>query len=195
MAVKNTGTERLIKDTAKKVFLTDVRLHATTEDIAREAGVPRTSVHYYFRSKDVLYHQVFTEALQELTKRLNAVIDSKQPFRAKLEEFIDVGLSQTTEHPFLVTFVVTEMINHGHELIDKNSPELLSKFRREIAAEMKKGTIRKMEPMQFILNLYSLLFYPAISGPILKPLFQIDGKAYRKLLEGRKGIILKSLLI
>ena len=195
MALRNTGTERLIKDTAKKVFLTEGRLHATTEDIAKEAGVPRTSVHYYFRSKDVLYHQVFTEALQELTNRLNAVIDSKQPFKDKLEEFIEVGLKQTAEHPFLVTFVVTEMINHGHQLIDRNSTEILNKFRREISGEMKKGTIRKMEPMQFILNLYSLLFYPAISGPILKELFQIDNKVYRALLEDRKGIILKSLLL
>jgi TetR/AcrR family transcriptional regulator len=43
MAARDAGTEKLIKDTAKK-FFAEGKLHATTQDIADAAGISRTSL-------------------------------------------------------------------------------------------------------------------------------------------------------
>ena len=194
MAARNTETERLIKETAKKIFLVEGRIHATTEDIAQEAGIPRTSVHYYFRTRDLLFKHVFNEALSDLTARLNSVIESDLPFREKLENYIDICLSDASAHPYVETFVVTEIINQKFELVDKESPVRLKAFLKEIKTEMTKGVIPEMNPFQFILNLFALLTYPAIAAPLYKKLFEIESQPYQKLLKERKQVILKVLL-
>ncbi len=55
MAAKDTGssTENLIKETAMRVFFKEGRFTATTQEIADAAGVNRTLLHYYFRSRDI----------------------------------------------------------------------------------------------------------------------------------------------
>ena len=193
MPTRNTGTEKLIKQTAKKIFLEDGKLHATTDDIAKEAKIPRTSVHYYFRSRDHLFKQVFDEALVELVQRLNEIVDSSLPFRQKIENYIDVCFAQSTQYPHLETFIITEIINQRLE-VGEEDPARMKKFLKEIKSEMDKGNIPEMNPRQFILNLFSLITYPAIAAPLNKKLFSIDDKAYERLLKERKAVIMKVLL-
>lgn len=193
MAARNTGTEQLIKNTAKKIFLEEGKLHATTEDIAKEAKIPRTSVHYYFRSRDILFKHVFDEALVELTERLNEVIDSSLPFREKIENYIDICFAQSVRYPHLETFIITEIINQRIK-VDEEDPARIKKFLKEIKSEMDKGNVPSMNPQQFILNLFSLITYPAIASPLNKKLFMIDDKSYERLLKERKKVIMKVLL-
>src|SRR3954465_6320168 len=98
---KPRDTEQLIIDTARKIFLVEGRLHATTEDIGRSAGLPRTSVHYYFRTRDLLFKRVFNEALEDLTKRLNSIVESDLPFAKKIDQYIETWLSFSLMYPHL----------------------------------------------------------------------------------------------
>ena len=193
MPAKNTGTEALLKETAKRIFLIEGRLHATTDDIAKEAGVPRTSVHYYFRSRDLLFKQVFNEAMMDLTVRLNQVVESGLPFREKIENFIDICLTQAFAFPYMETFMVTEMINHEFKLVDKESPVKIKGLLKEIKTEMAHGTIPQTNPMHFVINLFSLITYPSLAAPLYKQIFAINSASYLKLLKERKQVILKVL--
>ena len=47
---KDQGTEHLIMEAAKKVFLRKGMAGARMQDIADEAGFNKALVHYYFRS-------------------------------------------------------------------------------------------------------------------------------------------------
>ena len=73
MAQRDKGTEQLIKDTAKRIFFSDGKLHATTQDIADAAGVNRTLVNYYFRSRDMLFEQVADEARAEMAEVIDPI--------------------------------------------------------------------------------------------------------------------------
>lgn len=188
---QHVNSEQRIRETARRIFLIEGRLHATTADIAKEAGVPRTSVHYYFRSRDILFKDVFNEALQGVSRRLNDVVESKLPFKSKIETFVDVFTSETLTYPYLETFVVTEIITQKFVLPDKNSPKKFNTFLKEIQKEMTRGTIHRMEPLQFILNLFALLVHPAITAPLYRQLFNIKSDRYRELLKDRRKVILQ----
>jgi len=194
MAIRTTGAETLITETAKKIFLVEGRIHATTEDIAREAGVPRTSVHYYFRSRDLLFERVFSEALAEVRQRLNIIIDSDVPFRIKLEKYVEACLQLSFTYPHIETFVITEIINQSNTLTDIDNPIKLNVFMKEIREQMKKGVIVEMNPYQFILNLFALIAYPSVAAPLCKKLFDVSDEAYAKLIKERKRVILSVLL-
>jgi TetR/AcrR family transcriptional regulator len=109
MAVRDTGAEQLIKDTAKRIFFAEGKRNATTQDIADAAGVTRTLVNYYFRSKDVLFRQVFDEAMQDMRHKFDAVLEAELPFRKKLEGFIDMFYAEVTAFPYKESFMISEV--------------------------------------------------------------------------------------
>lgn len=193
MPLKNTGTEQHIKDTAKRLLFAEGKLHATTQEIADAAGVNRTALHYYFRSRDQLIAAIFQEAMQDLSQRLNKCMMADQPFKAKTENIIAVFLRHMIAFPYQETFLVTEINTLGKQLISDIQSAPVKAYLQEAADEMEKGTIQKTNPAHFLMNLFSLLSYPLIMAPLYKKLFQVSAKDFRELIDER-GKLIMSLL-
>jgi TetR/AcrR family transcriptional regulator len=193
MAIRDTGAEQLIKDTAKRIFFAEGKLNATTQDIADAAGVTRTLVNYYFRSKDVLFKQVFDESMHDMGKRMDEVIQSTLPFKKKIERFIEVFYTQLTAYPYQESFMIAEINSNGFSIPKKEEPNVLAAFLKEIHTEMEKGVVKKMKPMNFLLNLFALMAYPLLTRPLFKIIFELDDLQYTKLLNDRKKMIVDIL--
>lgn len=187
MAVRDTGTEQHIKDTAKRVFFAEGKLNATTQDIADAAGVNRTLLNYYFRSKDTLIQQVFKDAMDNLGHLLDEVMESDVPFKQKISNLIDVFLNEASAYPYQETFLVSE-INSGNMLDDVKS-EKIRNFNIQVQAAMDEGLIQQMNPMHFMMNLFSLMAYPLIIRPLYEKLMDLSTDEYTNLIKERKEII------
>ena len=84
MPVVDARTEELIKETAMRIFFVEGRLHATTQVIAKEAGVNRGLIYYYFKGRDELFEAVFKEAIAVVRNRLGELFLAKSiPFNKK----------------------------------------------------------------------------------------------------------------
>ncbi|WDF54162.1 TetR/AcrR family transcriptional regulator [Mucilaginibacter sp. KACC 22063] len=193
MATRDTGTEQRIKDTAKRIFFAEGRLNATTQDIADAAGVSRTLVNYYYRSVDALIQQVYKEAMLELGEKLDSVMESDMPFKSKIEHFIEVFSTQVIQFPYQETFLVKEMNADRDILNTEEKHEKTKKFLAQIQAEMSAGTIEQMNPIHFMMNLFSLMAYPIVMKPMFEKIFKLDEDQFRKLIEERKKVIFKML--
>ena len=90
-------TETLIKETAKKVFFQKGQLHATTQEIADEAGVNRALIHYYFRSREHLISAVLDEAIAERKAKFMDILGEDVPLQNKIATFIDVFIGSMTD--------------------------------------------------------------------------------------------------
>lgn len=199
MEVKDSVTEQQIKDAAKKLFFKEGRFKATTQEIADAAGVNRTLVNYYFRSRDVLFDLVLKEAKESMTDRLKSSAGEENiPFRVRIERFIDVALEHSFTYPYMDVYLVSRMnddVNHQNDVlanIKKNDD--LKKFLKMVEEEMNRGTIEKMPSIQFLLNMMSLLIYPVIVQPLFKKILQYSDRQYQQMLTERKAIILKMLM-
>lgn len=189
MTSRDTGTEQLIKDTAKHLFFAEGKLHATTQEIADAAGVNRTLVNYYFRSRDALFDQVFNEAQEALVSMIDEVMESDMPFRKKIENLISVFLKEAMRFPYREIFVITEMNRNDVINAKKARAEKVNTFLEEVQQEMDKGNIKRMNPRHFIMNLFSLMAYPLVTAPLNKILFGMNDEEYTALLEERKQLI------
>jgi TetR/AcrR family transcriptional regulator len=198
MSVKDCKTEQHIKDTAKRIFLKEGKMLATTQDIADAAHVNRTLLHYYFRSRDVLFNMVFKEALTKLRERIHEVLGSDVAFRQKINNLVNVFYEELTESPYLETFVALQL-NQAPEKYGElftNLPggkERVKKFLKEIQHEMEKGTIPEMKPINYFINLFALMAYPFVARPIYTNMFDLTDAAYNKILPERKNIIMSLL--
>ncbi|MES2419013.1 MAG: TetR/AcrR family transcriptional regulator [Bacteroidota bacterium] len=188
MSQRDTNTEQHIKDTAKRIFFSEGKLHATTQDIADAAGVNRTLLNYYFRSRDILFEQVATEARAEMSAVMDFVFTAKLEFKDKIEQMIDVFMDQVMKFPYREMYVVTEL-NRTEKIIPEEKKTRLKSFLKEISEEMEKGKIKKMDPRQFCMNLFALMAYPLITNCINKSLYNIGDAEYLKLMKDRKQLI------
>ncbi len=189
MTSRDTGTEQLIKDTAKQLFFAEGKLHATTQEIADAAGVNRTLVNYYFRSRDALFDQVFNEAQEKIVKIFDEVMESDTPFREKIANLIEVFLKEAINFPYRELFVITQM--NRNDVIDAKRERVkkVNAFLAEIQNEMDKGNIKQMNPRHFCINLFSLMAYPLVTAPLYKILYDMKDKEYAALMEERKKLI------
>ena len=64
--------------------------------------------------------------------------------------------------------------------------KVLAGFQKQINAEVKKGTIKKISADQLFINIQSLCIFPFISRPMIKGLMQMDEKAYLAMIQRRK---------
>lgn len=193
MPLKNTGTEQHIKDTAKRLLFAEGKLHATTQEIADAAGVNRTALHYYFRSRDLLISAVFQDAMQGLSRRLDECMNAELPFKTKTENLIAVFLKDMIAYPYQETFLVTEINTLAQELIGNIQTGPVSSYLKEAAAEMEKGNLQKMDPVHFLMNLFSLLSYPLIMAPLYRQLFRMSKKKFQALIHERSQLIMNML--
>ncbi|MCR8557319.1 TetR/AcrR family transcriptional regulator [Mucilaginibacter sp. BJC16-A38] len=189
MPLKDTGTERLIKDAAKRLLFAEGKLYATTQDIADAAGINRSAVHYYYRTRNQLISQVFEESMTALSLRLDQAMLSDHPFPKKIEELIDIYLAEMIAYPYEETFMVTEINNAGHKLVTKIKEGPVSSFLEEVAREMEAGTIDKMNPVHFLINLFSLLSYPIIMAPLYQQFFQLAKDDFNKIIQERRDLV------
>ncbi|MGB6084885.1 TetR/AcrR family transcriptional regulator [Moheibacter sp.] len=190
---KDIETEELIKKTAKRLFFGEGKFNATTQEIADSAGVNRTLINYYFRSRDNLFNLIFEDAVKREEKLREKVLFSDLPFKEKIEMYIDDSLLQAKDYPYLETYIVSR-INDGCFYKEEDEWEkFMKRFYEEFENEVKKGTVERMEPLQFILNIASLVSFPVAIRPLFQSTMRISDAEYDRILSDRKEIIMKIL--
>jgi len=193
MEILATDTEQLIKDTAKKVFFSEGRLHATTQEIADAAGINRASIHYY------LFDTVFIEANTEMRNKLHSVFEEALSFRERIEKFIGIFIEKSLKHPYLEMFIVTEFNTNPkiqlHMLKPDNEKEKIKQLEIDIQNEVAEGRMKPITSHNFIITLMSLCSFPFLGRDIIKNAFSINEEEYQKLIAERKGIIMQLLFL
>lgn len=189
---KDIETEMLIKRTAKKLFFVDGKFNATTQDIADEAGVNRTLINYYFRSRNNLLNLIFETAIQREEELRHEYLSSDLGFKEKIELYIDHAIQQAIAYPYLETYIVSR-INDGCFFKEEEKTDFTSQFVAEFEKEVKKGTIEEISPIQFMLNLTSLISFPFAIRPLIQQKLKISDDEYVQIISDRKKIIMNML--
>lgn len=198
MPVIDARTEELIKETAMRIFFVEGRLHATTQVIAKEAGVNRGLIYYYFKGRDQLFEAVFKEAVSVNRGRLRELFLSKKiSFREKIGELVELSIDQNQKYPYLEMFLVTELNRDGSTMLvpmeKEGLEDVLHNMNEGLKEEIKKGHVPQMSAEQFIINVISLCAYPALNKLMLQRMIKIDESGYQKMVQERKSLIMKVL--
>lgn len=189
---KKDQTQELIKETTKKLFFVQGRFDVTTQEIADEAGVNRTLINYYFRSRDNLIQIVSDEAHKVEKEKSEIIMNSDLPFKEKIAKFVESSLQTSLQYPYLQTYIVSQL-NKGICAKKDIEEDDVKKLYKDIEQEMSLGKIEQMEPCQFIFNMISLLVFPSAMRPLFMENMMIDDKEFDRLISDRKDIIIKML--
>ena len=105
----------------------------STTDIARKVGCNQALVHYYFRTKDNLFLQVFLQKFSIIMSKISSEITpNEHDFFVILDRFIDTYFEMLSENRTLPFFLVNEL--------------LLRPERREIVPDGENGNWQRHHP-------------------------------------------------
>jgi TetR/AcrR family transcriptional regulator len=187
---KDKSTEERILDAARGVFVKKGLYGARMQDIADEAGINKAMLHYYFKNKEKLFEQIFMEAASKLFPRINQIFTSDDHLFVKIEQFCEEYITVVLENPYLPLFVLYEMnrdpVYFMQKLWRKNTKPNPVKFLEQIEAEVKKGTIKNISPLQLLINLISMTIFPFIGKPVIQINLGVDELQFRMIMEQRK---------
>lgn len=195
---KDSSTEQKILDAARKVFVRKGMAGARMQDIADEAGINKALLHYYFRNKEMLFEVIFAEAANVLFPKINKIFESDDPLFVKLENFVANYIDVVLENPYLPLFVLNEINQDPRRFISKILGEKNTlrpqKFLEQIEREVKKGVIKRISPVQLLMNLISMTIFPFVAQPMFQINLGLDELQFRAIMEQRKKEIPKFII-
>ena len=186
---KDANAEQIILNAAKNVFQRKGMDGARMQEIADEAGINKALLHYYYRSKQLLFEAVFKNAFSLLAPQLKKILNDDSTLEDKIKNFTSSYISFISKHPYLPNFVIQE-INRNPEFIlkMKENEEFpnLEKFKKQVNHDVKKGHIQSIKAEQLFINVLSLSVFPFIGSPLIKAIGNINDNQFKQLIEERK---------
>lgn len=101
--------EPRIIEAAKRVFVRKGYEAATMSDVAAEVGIGRTALHYYYRTKEILFDAIFGQLLSSLLPNIDRVLDEKSTMLEKMPVIVDLYMGIVRANPMFPSFVVGEL--------------------------------------------------------------------------------------
>ena len=179
-----TETELKIVVSAEKLFYQKGKAGTSMQDIADDAGINRTLLNYYFRSKDLLFEAVFKKALGNFVPVLAVLFSSDIPFEKLVPEVIHTIIDAMIANPQIPIFVLQEL---------SSNPERMPQLIKELGIDPAL-VIKKVEDqdhfMQLIMNLISLCIFPFAARPVVTSLlYNGDNDAFLAAMNQRREIL------
>jgi len=186
---KDENTEEQILEAAKNVFQAKGMDGARMQEIADKAGINKAMLHYYYRSKQLLFEAVFKNVFSLLAPQLNAILNDDSSIEEKIKNFTFNYISFISKHPYLPNFIIQEL-NRNPEFIlkmkdNKNFPNL-TKFKGQVDKEVENGIIKPISAEQLFINILALNIFPFVAKPLIMAFSNVDSRAYKQLMEDRK---------
>jgi AcrR family transcriptional regulator len=184
--------EQKILAISERLFLEKGFSMTSTTEIAKEAGCNQALVHYYFRTKDKLFDEVFQKKIAvfigSFTRISEENISFEKKLRLKIESHFDMLLANQ-QLPFLfLNEIITNpsRIAGIREKFGTLSAQVFSQFGEELSAEIRKGTIRPVQPIDLILSVFSLNIGTFLIKPVIKELLGMNEAAFCDFAQKRK---------
>lgn len=189
--------EYRIKEAAKDVFMVKGMAGARMQEIADKAGINKALLHYYYRSKELLFKAVFEGIIKAFIPKMLQLFTSDLPLEAKVYQMADKYVDFLSEHREMPLFILTELRRGPLKLIQAlNIGGLidLSVIQRQIDEEVAKGNIRPITAPQFMLNFVSMMVFPFAAGHMFTGIFGVSEEEFQKIMEARRTEVPKFIM-
>ena len=199
-----SDTEHRILQAAEEEFLQKGLEGARTTTIAERAGVTHAMLHYYFRTKGMLFERIISEKMQQVGNILLTVfISDDLPLMDRIQHGVEQHFDFIAAHPDLPRFVIQEIYTHPerHEIMRSQISgivdRLLGDLQRQIDRSAAAGDMAWVDARMLFLDIISLNIFSFICFPIIKPLLGELTADEKGFLEKRKAenvaVIMKRL--
>lgn len=170
--------ENKIIEAAIEVFTKKGYESTTMQDIAEAAGIGRTTLNYYFRTKENLFLIIFDDILSTLIPELDELLQNKQNIEDRINDFIDIYYKILVKNPIVPRFLILEINRapkqlHTFIINNKKGKDYLERLKTLLNQERQRKNIPNISDVELIALLYSLMLTPFLLLPLAEQ-FEVD---------------------
>ena len=151
-------TKKRLLDAAEVIFAKNGLDGASTEAIARRAGVSKTMLFYYFQNKEQLYLNVLKRIFEAVVDPARAaeieVMEPQPALRAIVEEYFNIHLSR----PTFAELTLREAMTYGGKYLQQLRYDLpfVGQLMRVLRRGALEGTFRNVDPLKTTLSMIGM---------------------------------------
>lgn len=184
-------TKQKILIAAEKVFHSNGFKGTRTTVIAKEAGISRTMLHYYYSTKEALFQEVLNNTLNSVFNHIKRLFAEDKNLEELVSHLIDIVADILEEKPGLPSFLVN-ILNETPDIAlfmasnqEDTIPKLLDNLLKE--ARQKGEVASDMSGEDLILNIYALCSFPYLGAAYIKAKENRDDDSFKAFIQGRKA--------
>ena len=183
--VEGKNTETLILEAAIKEFAKKGFAGARTADIAAEAGVTHSMLHYYFRSKQQLFERIASDKLQTLIEMVFSVfVNSSKPLTERIADGVAAHFDFVMANRYLPLYMVNAVNSSGEYLemmrmqFEKVAAPKLMALQAELNSAAERGEICRVSALSLLTDIVSLNIFPLLASNLFEILTGVDGETF-----------------
>jgi AcrR family transcriptional regulator len=190
MIDQDKQTEEKIFESATEVFIEKGMDGARMQDIADHAGINKSLLHYYYRTKDHLFNAVFEMIAGQMFKKFAPVFDENLSLEDKIRFFFREHIAFLQRNPGLPSFLLNEL-NRNPERIKKliqniDINKIWTTLEKQHKEELVKYNITKETIPQLMTSIAALSVFPFAAKAIISGIMEKMGYDFDEYIEVRK---------
>lgn len=194
--------EQQILAVAEELFIANGFDGTSTTTIAQKVGCNQALIHYYFRTKENLFQQIFVRKFEATITHLLEPLTSELPFNEKITNCINIYFDLLQNNRQLPSCIINELaFNPQRREFIRNRfiknpirQNVYYRFSETIKNEIRQGNIRPIEPFDLILNIMSLCLFTFITLPIYTDLLERTPEQVEEYINHRRQEIITQII-
>lgn len=197
MTKENKTMEQHIIDVAKQVFMENGFVETNMSDIAAAAGVNRSGLHYYFRTKDRMFEAVFSDIITKFIPAIHHIITQDIPIGERTGKIIDIYIEIMQQNPSLPMFMIREIQRNPTHIIETikglSICQLATQIKDILLSDMECGKMKKVPLEQIVYVLYGSILFPFLVKPFTNELSITSDDTFAETMRQWKALIVKQM--
>jgi TetR/AcrR family transcriptional regulator len=169
---------------------------ARTDTIAREAGVNKALLYYYFKDKETLYGSVLNEAFAGLKSAVFRVLDSELPAREKVMAYVGAYFDFIASNQVYPRLMQREMMRaregqsqHIDKLIKAYIRPIFTRVSEVLREGIASGEFRAVNPAHFVPSIVAMIVFYFSSAPMMQKIVGFDPLTPERIGERRAAVL------
>ena len=198
----NEPMELRIREVAQELFFKQGYAATSTTQIAKEVGCTQALVHYYYRTKENLFRQIFLEQIEAALNVISRSLVSEESFENFLRSAISLYFDTLMQNPRLPYFVLEELVSNPerrkylreHFVKKPGYAMLYMQLDARVKAEQQAGRLAKIDAFDIMMSVASLTVFTFISLPMYQDLLSRTDEQVREFVLHRKEEVTRLVL-
>ena len=196
---ENDSMELRIREVAQQLFFEQGYAATSTTQIAKEVGCTQALVHYYYRTKENLFRQIFLEQISAAMNVIGRSLANEESFDRFIEQAVSMYFNALSSNPRLPFFVMEELTNNPErrkylrENFVKNPAYamLYMQFNSRLHQEQQAGRVAKIEALDLMITIASLTVFTFVSLPMFQDLLSQTDEQVQAYIAHRKSEVIR----
>jgi TetR/AcrR family transcriptional regulator len=183
-------TEEKIFEAATEVFIEKGMDGTRMQDIANRAGINKSLLHYYYRTKDHLFNAVFEMIAGQVFRKFAPMLDENLTLEEKIRFFFREHIAFLQKNPRLPSFILNELNRHPERIkkliksLDVN--KLWTTMEAQHKEELEKYNITRENIPQLMTSIAAMSVFPFAAKALISSIMDKMGYDFEDYIEKRK---------